>query len=287
MERKKLKTTSIHYDRNQEPIILSKILLDKLLKQDNPSDLIALYSFYYYTAKWQKTNQPKATDNYCMNGLKIGYDRFRKAKNKLLELGLIEKLQIRIDNKIFEWIIKINFIWKDATYKNSENLELGKPRTRKTKINALSTNNKNALSTNTPREKIPPKTPSIKERNKTYIPLAVLLSKIVQTNKNIKHTHSIITNWTNCFRQVKENMGVDYKRMKQSLNWYKEHINDKYCPVIESGQSFKDKFSKLEDAMKRDQNKYKPVQESKDDYSEKAERSDVPDEIKKLHNVSN
>ena len=40
-------------------IILSKQTLDLFLKQDNPADLIALYCFYYYTAKWQGRINPK------------------------------------------------------------------------------------------------------------------------------------------------------------------------------------------------------------------------------------
>jgi len=141
--------SSISYSIEEEPIILSKNLLDLFLQSKYPGDLIALYSFYYYTAKWQKTNQPKATDNYCMNGLKWGYDRFSRAKAFLLEIHLIEKIQARQNNRIKEWFIKVNFIWKKETLtKNKVFLELGFPRTRKQKTNALSTNNKNALSTN-------------------------------------------------------------------------------------------------------------------------------------------
>ena len=53
-----------HYSYNEqnEPIILSKALIDSLLKLDNPTDYIGLYAFYYYTAKWQRTNKPKATN---------------------------------------------------------------------------------------------------------------------------------------------------------------------------------------------------------------------------------
>ena len=62
-------------------IILSKQTLDLFLKQDNPADLIALYCFYYYTAKWQGTNQPKATTDYAAKGLKWGLDKNGKTRN--------------------------------------------------------------------------------------------------------------------------------------------------------------------------------------------------------------
>ena len=57
-------TMSISYDIQDEPIVIHKSIIDKFLKKDKPGDLIALYLFYYYTAKWQKTNQPKATTGY-------------------------------------------------------------------------------------------------------------------------------------------------------------------------------------------------------------------------------
>ena len=44
-------------------LILNKITIDKLFQLENSADCIALYVFYYKTAKWQKTNQPKA--NAC------------------------------------------------------------------------------------------------------------------------------------------------------------------------------------------------------------------------------
>ena len=80
----------IRYEYDCEPIILSKPLLDLFLKQENPADLIALYTFYYYTAKWQKTNQLKANSNYTQKGLKWGEKRFIKPKRILRKLGLIE-----------------------------------------------------------------------------------------------------------------------------------------------------------------------------------------------------
>lgn len=42
-------------------VTLSKRTFDIFLKQENAADLIALYTFYYYTAKWQDSNQPKVT----------------------------------------------------------------------------------------------------------------------------------------------------------------------------------------------------------------------------------
>lgn len=118
MERTKVPdTTPINaYLVEEEPIVLSKALFDTLLKEQNPGDLISLYSFYYYTAKWQKTNKPKATDEYCQQGLKWGYTRFINAQKRLIELGLIERHHRRnVAGHITGWFIHVSFIWKTSS----------------------------------------------------------------------------------------------------------------------------------------------------------------------------
>lgn len=57
------------------------------------TDALLLYMHYYWTALQQGTNQPWATDSYCMKGLGWGAQRFRKAKNFLIENGTIEIIQ--------------------------------------------------------------------------------------------------------------------------------------------------------------------------------------------------
>lgn len=110
MERGK-STQKVFYSENEEPIILSKALLDTLLKQEYASDLIALYSFYYYTAKWQKTNQPRATTEYTASGLKWTTKKVRKLKGLLSDLHLIEDIISRDNGKLTGHYIKVNFIW--------------------------------------------------------------------------------------------------------------------------------------------------------------------------------
>lgn len=139
MERKEIKS-SIKYAAYDEPIILSKSLIDILLKEENPSALLALYAFYYYTAKWQKTNQPKATVTYVANGLKWGVDKVRLYKNILNKLGLISDICTRnINGQIAAHYIHVNFIWGHE--KVSDFTTLGKiPSLVKTEANALSAN---------------------------------------------------------------------------------------------------------------------------------------------------
>ena len=131
-----------------ELIIFTKQTYDAFLKSDNPAELIALYSFYYYTAKWQKTNQPKCTTGYAANGLKWSESKIRKFKKELIDLGLIEDIALRDEhNKIAGHYIKLNYILKQSTLTNShtiENPQCGNSDSVGNKgTNALSDNNKN------------------------------------------------------------------------------------------------------------------------------------------------
>jgi len=132
-------------------IILSKQTIDVFLSEEKPADLIALYCFYYYTAKWQKTNQPKATTNYVEQGLKWTKERVIKAKKILINLGLISDVVTKDKKgKISGWYIKMNYIWK----KTIRNQRVAQPeggktqRVEKPDTNALSANSLNALSVN-------------------------------------------------------------------------------------------------------------------------------------------
>ena len=130
-------------------VIVTKQTLDRFLKEDNPADLIALYVFYYYTAKWQKTNQPKCTTSYVATGLKWSEPKVRKVKKVLVDMGFIEDITATMDGKITGHYIKLNYIMKesnvpplkDSTLCNSHGVE-------NMQTNALSNGNRNALSTN-------------------------------------------------------------------------------------------------------------------------------------------
>lgn len=151
-------------------LIISKQTMDLFLKQKNPADVIALYCFYYYTAKWQKTNQIKCTTGYAAKGLNKSEDVIRRTKKVLNEIGLIEDLKTKgNNNKITGWYIKINYVWKKETVKKihptdfpegGENEKTLKSHPQvfpqggvshsveKPNTNALSANNLNALSAN-------------------------------------------------------------------------------------------------------------------------------------------
>lgn len=118
----------VYYDRLEEPIVISKPVTDLILRQDHPSDLMALYQFYYYTAKWQGTNQPKATVYYVAEGLKWTPERVRRAKARLIRLGLVADVR-EVDEKtkrVTGYYIKVKFLWKSQP---SDFPEAGKSQT--------------------------------------------------------------------------------------------------------------------------------------------------------------
>jgi len=134
-------------------VLTTTATLHNLFSYKNGADAVALYLFYYYTAKWQKTNQIKATTEYVMRGLKWGRDRVRGAKRILTETGLVEDIAKKDEKgKITGWFIKINFIWSTEKGEQVVKSLLDKSTLRKIhrvdkpQTNALSNNNKNALS---------------------------------------------------------------------------------------------------------------------------------------------
>lgn len=137
------------YDQNEEPITISKVTMDILLREENPAYLIALYSFLYYTAKWQRTNKPKATISYICKALNWGEKRVMQTKKRLVELNLIQNVCTKSDDgKISGHYILIKFIWSKN---HTGNLDQYGEKTIPAKMqgvvsegtNALITNNKN------------------------------------------------------------------------------------------------------------------------------------------------
>ena len=101
-------------------IILTKPTIDRFLKEKNCAELMALYTFYYYTAKWQRTNQPRCTTSYVAKALHWKEDKVRKVKKQLADMGLVEDVQDRDKNtnKIIGHYVSVKFIFKRETEEN-------------------------------------------------------------------------------------------------------------------------------------------------------------------------
>lgn len=134
-------------DISDELLIIPKATIDSLTKLDNCSECIALYIFYYKTAKWQKTNQIKASDEYVKKSLKWCSNKIMKIKAILKEKGLINIVQQRKDGKISGWYIELNYLISNKKQeeikikvddsKNSSFQELEKATTCNEEISAL------------------------------------------------------------------------------------------------------------------------------------------------------
>lgn len=95
------------------------------------------------------------------------------------------------------------------------------------------------------------KTATASVKNKPYLPFAIQLKEIVQSKKNIKVTHQKVRSWAGSIRLLNETDEVSKERIEKALNWYKDHHEDDYVPVIESGKTLREKFIRLENAIER------------------------------------
>ena len=127
--------------------------------EKNIGDLIALYIFYVYTAKWQKTNQIKCTTGYVANGLNWSENKVRKIKKLLIDMELIEDKKTKKstgrgkETVISGWYIHLKYLLKEETLLKVLSHpygfpEGGTPQTVGNQgTNALNTININALNT--------------------------------------------------------------------------------------------------------------------------------------------
>ena len=221
-------------------LILNKTTIDTLMELDNCADCIALYVFYYKTAKWQKTNQVKASDEYVKKCLKWGRDKIAKTKSTLKENGLIEIVQTRKDNKISGWYIKVSYIVNKKKIEdckvlvnNTQNQQVGNPTSTDEDINALKqyikcleTENKMLKEERTPKKKknsqfVPPTVEEVaaycKERNN-----GIDAEHFVDfySSKGWKVGNSKMTNWKAAVRtwehRDKQTTGTGYNKQTKA-----------------------------------------------------------------------
>ena len=136
-----------HYQIECEPLIIHKSLIDKFLEEEFPGDLIALYTFYYYTAKWQGTNQTRATTSYSSAGLKWSEARIRKTKQTLIRLGLVEdKTQKDAKGQIIGHYVYVRFLWSDSKTRDAQESAPDPQKTTPWQIHTVGNRETNALS---------------------------------------------------------------------------------------------------------------------------------------------
>ncbi len=90
------------------------------------------------------------------------------------------------------------------------------------------------------------------QENTEYQEIAKELAEIVMSAKNIKVNTAKIKQWGNEIRKLHSVDGIEPSRMRSVLSWYSSNIGGEYVPIVESGKSFRSKFLRLENAVKRD-----------------------------------
>lgn len=89
---------------------------------------------------------------------------------------------------------------------------------------------------------------TVKEINRDFIDDVNLFKEMVETYKGNPVKVNINT-WANELRLLKNEVGED--RYSDSLNWYNNNIGKQYIPECYSPASFREKFDKIENAIKR------------------------------------
>jgi hypothetical protein len=84
----------INLESRLEAIIIHPHLLRKFMRyQKDFPNLLALYTFYLYTAQTQQTNSILATDSFAKHGLNWAMERVKKTKKLLKGMGVITLTQ--------------------------------------------------------------------------------------------------------------------------------------------------------------------------------------------------
>lgn len=83
------------------------------------------------------------------------------------------------------------------------------------------------------------------------VEVANRLADLITQKKAIKIHAQQKTSWAKEIDLLQKRDGVSDERIKKAIGWYEENAGGQYVPVIESGKAFREKFIKLEDAIKR------------------------------------
>ena len=104
-------------DIADELLIVDKRTIEHLFSLDDPADCVALYMFFYKTAKWQGNRSIKANDVYIRKCLGWGAKRVTTAKQRLEDAGMIKKVARRKNGKIVGHFIEVAYLLHQNTQK--------------------------------------------------------------------------------------------------------------------------------------------------------------------------
>lgn len=104
-------------DIADELLIVDKRTIEHLFSLDDPADCVALYLFFYKTAKWQCNRSIKANDVYIRKCLGWGAKRVTTTKQQLEDAGMIKKVARRKNGKIVGHFIEVAYLLHQNTRK--------------------------------------------------------------------------------------------------------------------------------------------------------------------------
>lgn len=114
------------------------------------------------------------------------------------------------------------------------------------------------------REKEKKQTPKeTKPVHPRWINFATQLAMAISTGRKV-NSKSKISGWAQSFKKLHDTDGIPTLRIRRVLKWYCHQVekegdliqeNSKYLPIALSGGAFREKFLRIEDAMKRQASK--------------------------------
>jgi hypothetical protein len=231
-----MKDKSVTDYKKEPPVInITKPTMDILLKQPKPDQLIALYLFYSYTSTWQHTLQIKATTAYTAQAMGWGEQKLHRVKKQLLKLGLIEDKQTRNHQHITGHYIRIYYFSTPCKM----------PGVAKNIGKCLVTGNNKCLVTNSRHSKSGDSKTTPNSFDKAA---STKLYSIILTQKNINLN---TRQWPDIFRRLRTVNKIPPQRIRKVLDWYGENIGEEFVPVAHCARTFREKFSRIEEAKKR------------------------------------
>ena len=219
-----------------DELIIHPNLLRKFLRYDKDfSNLLALYFFYLYQAKLQKTNSILATDNFTKNGIGWGLDKVKRIKRILKELKVItltqkstysyiQILYIYTQKKTIEILKKITGIFKQEKSSKSEILS-PKKETKKPVVSLNKNSKSEILIPN--KAKVTASVPHVKPQEKSIFQKAleenhINSSKIISLRTTLKEVF-IELNFTQLLNQTLLAKWIIYCE-KNAISYNKSHL---------------------------------------------------------------
>ena len=245
-------------DINNRPISIPKATFDALLQQKTvkAANIVAVYTFLYYTAIWQQTNQPKCTVSYIIKGLGLSRSVVRSCRKQLKQMGLIEDVVEKEKGQIKYHYVRVRFLEGINKSKSKKAKSVHPTKTERVgqpPVNALSNNNTMfAVLTNVQTGSLLNKSEDIH----TPFPAVcagILERTIVAKHKLVKKVKPHI--WIDHFRKLETIDGVSQDEISKVLNWYCLNFGKEYVPEVFSAYGFRKKFEGIVASMKRNRKK--------------------------------